>query len=568
MEYINIEKTDEKVLVITIDCPDTKVNMVSSRLLNEISTVLDEQVTGQDIAGIGILSGKEDNFIVGADVDELKNMKTEQEVIVYIEKAHDILNRLEDLPVPVVCGIHGNCLGGGLELALVTDYRIASDSSSTTFGLPEVQLGLLPAAGGTQRLPRLIGLSAALPLMLMAKNVRAKKAKKIGLVDHITTIHGLKDAVIKKVLDISQNGVKRKKPKKQPVNFFLDSTPAGNFIVFHQARKTVMNQTYGLYPAPLAIIDSVKNGYRKGVKKALKQDITQFGKLVMSSESNSLMSLFFAMNELKKNPLKKKAQPVNNLAILGAGLMGNGIATISSSLCETILLKDMNLDAAAKGMKDVSKSLNIQSKSGAISKFERDVRYGRLIPCDDYSRFKNSEMVIEAVFEDLDLKKKILKDVEEATDEQTIFASNTSSLPINSIAKGCKRPENVIGMHYFSPVHRMPLLEIITTDKTSERVTATALEFGIQQGKTCIVVKDGPGFYTTRILAPLLNEAVLLVEEGAEIQDIDKAMLLFGYPVGPVCADRRGWNRCWSTCWRSIRRYVRRPRISRIGKPT
>jgi len=532
VEYLKTEKTDDNILVITIDCPDTAVNKVSSGLLDEIEKMLDQKVA--EARGLVILSAKEDNFMVGADIDELKGMQTEEEVVRYIEKAHNILNRTESLPIPVVCGIHGNCLGGGLELALVTDYRIASDSTATVMGLPEVQLGLFPAAGGTQRLPRLIGLKQALPMMLTAKNVRSKKARKLGLIDEITTPFGLKTAAVQKATELARNGNRQKTRKRSLVDRLLESTPVGRNIVFKQARAMVMKQSHGLYPAPLAIIDSVKHGYDRGIEKGLKADIRRFGELVMSPQSKSLMHLFFGMTDLKKNPLKEKAVTTDKLAVLGAGLMGSGIATVSIGICETILMKDITLDAAAKGMQDISRSLNVQKRSGGITPFEKDVRYGKLVPCDNYLEFKNTNLVIEAVFEDLDLKRQVLKDVEAATGEKTIFASNTSALPIHAIARDCKRPENVIGMHYFSPVHRMPLLEIITTDRTAEWVTATAVDFGIAQGKTCIVVKDGPGFYTTRILAPLLNESVFLVEEGAKIREIDRAMLLFGYPVGPM----------------------------------
>ena len=296
----------------------------------------------------------------------------------------------------------------------------------------------------------------------------------------------------------------------------------------------ITRQTYGCYPAPYAIIEAVEHGQKHGKAAGLKKEIELFSRLVTTSQSKALMSLFFGMSDLKKNPQKSLARKVGKMAVIGTGLMGQGIASVSTTICDTILMKDVKLDDAARGMKEIWKGLEKKAKSGAIVEFDRDVQYGKLVPCDDYSLFKNTDMVIEAVFEDIAVKKSVLADVEAATDERTIFASNTSAIPISDIAAGCKRPENVIGMHYFSPVPKMPLLEIITTDRTATWVTATVLDKGIAQGKTCIVVKDGPGFYTTRILAPLLNEAVFLVEEGADSVAIDKAMRQFGYPVGPV----------------------------------
>jgi 3-hydroxyacyl-CoA dehydrogenase / enoyl-CoA hydratase / 3-hydroxybutyryl-CoA epimerase len=531
---LTLEITKEGIAVIVIDCPESKVNKVSSGLLEEVAANLDIIDRDRNIKGMVIVSGKEDNFVVGADIDELKSMRTTEEVVAYITKGHTILNRLENMKIPVVACINGNCLGGGLELALACNFRLAVNAPQTSLGQPEVQLGLLPAAGGTQRLPRLIGLTAALPLLLAARNLRARQAKKAGLVDELIPPYGAKETAVKKALELVRKGVGKRKRRHSFVSFLLETNPAGRAVVFARARKLIARQTYGCYPAPYAVIDAVECGQKHGKAAGLEKEIELLGKLVVSSQAKALMSIFTGMSALKHNPHKSLARKVGKMAVVGTGLMGQGIAAVSTAVSDTILMKDISLDTVARGMKEIWKGLEKKAKSGAIVPFDRDVQYGKIVPSDNYSLFKNTDLVVEAVFEDLALKRSVLADVEDATDERTIFASNTSAIPIANIAEGCRRPENVVGMHYFSPVPKMPLLEIITTGQTAPWVMATALDTGIAQGKTCIVVKDGPGFYTTRILAPLLNEAVLLLEEGGIPADIDLAMRQFGYPVGPV----------------------------------
>lgn len=534
MSHLAIETVENNIRVVTVDAPNATVNKLSSAFFDEVEAMIAHMESDSSVKGLVIISGKKDNFVAGADLDEIRAMETRRNAEAYVQRGNALLSRLEAWEKPVVCAINGSCMGGGLELALACDYRIASDSPKTVFALPEVKLGLFPAGGGTQRLPRLIGLPEALPLILTGKQVRVKKAEKIGLVDEVVHPFALKEAAVANACALSDKKRKRKPVKRSLLNRWLGKGALGRKLVFHQAQKGVLRQTRGLYPAPLEIIDSVRYGMDKGMAPGLKADIKRFGKLVFSKEAKALTRLFFAMNNAGRPFLNGNAGTVSKLAVLGAGLMGHGIAGVSADIVDTILLKDVSLEGAARGIREVQKGLSIRAKSGAITPFEKDTLAAKMIPSKDYSAFRGTDLVIEAVFEDLELKKKILKDVEEATDPETIFASNTSSLPIGEITKGCKRPENVIGMHYFSPVRSMPLLEIIITDKTADRVLETALDFGMKQGKTCIVVKDGPAFYTTRILTLMMNEAMLLVEEGVGVETIDDAMTRFGYPVGPI----------------------------------
>lgn len=532
MPYARIEK-EGGVAVVWLDQPGEKVNTISLDLLEEFKTLMDEMEKDAEVKGVVLISRKEDHFIAGADIDRIREAKSPEYAESLSRRGHALLNRLETFRKPVVAAIHGAALGGGLELALACHYRIASDDPRTILALPEVKLGLLPAGGGTQRLPRLIGLQAALDMMLTGKNIYARQAKKMGLVDDLVHPYGLLRAARIAALELAGKPLKR--TSRQPfIAGLLESNRYSRNLVYKKAGEMVQKQTWGNYPAPFRIIDCVRTGLEKNRTAGLEAEASAFGELSMTPQSRELVQIFFSMTALKKNPQKEQVRPVQKIAVLGAGLMGSGIAGVSAVNGMEVILKDVSLDAAGRGEKAVWEDLSGKVRKRAMTPFQRDVVFSRITGTDHYGGFEKADLVIEAVFEDLDLKRKILAETEAVLREDTIFASNTSSIPIAMIAEASGRPGQVIGMHYFSPVPQMPLLEIIVTPKTASWVTATALDVGIRQGKTVIVVNDGPGFYTTRILAPLMNEALELLDEGADIQDIDRAMRQFGYPVGPI----------------------------------
>jgi 3-hydroxyacyl-CoA dehydrogenase/enoyl-CoA hydratase/3-hydroxybutyryl-CoA epimerase len=532
MSYAEIEK-ENGVAVVWMDQPGEKVNKISIDLVDEFKTMLDGLEDDDTVRGIVLISRKPDNFIAGADIEKFKDMTSPAEAEMLSRQGHVLLNRMAAFPKPIVAAIHGATLGGGLEVALACHYRIASDDPQTVLALPEVKLGLLPGGGGTQRLPRLVGLQAALDMMLTGKNIYPRQAKKMGLVDDLIHPYGLLQAAKRAALELADQPLKRK--KRQPlIAELLESTPLTRNVVYKKASELVQKQTWGNYPAPFKIIECVKAGMEKGLAAGVEAETKKFGELVVSPQSRELIQIFLSMTAMKKNPLKDRVRPVKKIGILGAGLMGAGIANVSSANGMEVLLKDISYDAVGQGEKVIWQDLDGKVKKKAMSPFNRDVTFSRITGTTDYRGFEKADLIIEAVFEDLELKRKILAETEVSMREDAIFASNTSSLPIGGIAAAAKRPEQVIGMHYFSPVPRMPLLEIIVTEKTADWVRATALDVGIRQGKTVIIVNDGPGFYTTRILAPLLNEALEVLNEGGDIKEIDRAMRQFGYPVGPI----------------------------------
>ena len=529
MPYFTLKK-QSGVAIVHMNQAKSPVNVLSASMLDDFSQLMDTIENDTEIKAAVLYSDKPDCWIAGADIKEFMTMKSSEEAEDLSRNGNKLLLRLENLKKPVIAAINGATLGGGLEVAMACHYRIASTDKKTVFGLPEVKLGLLPGGGGTQRSVKLVGLRNALDMLLTGKNVYPYKAKKIGLIDEL--IH--KEGLLQAAIIVAQSGFKRKQRKKSLLDKTLEGTGFGRNFVLKKARETVTRKTRGNYPAPLKIIDCVAIGQENGFKAGLEAESAGFAYLHSTEACKNLIGLFLAMQDNKKLKNTAKSNQVDTIAMIGAGFMGAGITEVSIKAGYDMILKDISLDGLGKALKTIWQDFDKLVKRKAMKAMQRDQMLAKITSTIKETDMQAVDLVIEAVFEDTGLKQKILAGVENTCANNTVFATNTSSLPIADIAAKAKRPENVIGMHYFSPVPKMPLLEIIVTDKTSARAKAIATNVGLAQGKTVIVVKDGPGFYTTRILSALTHEAIQVLKQGASIEFIDSAMKDWGFPVGPL----------------------------------
>ena len=534
---------DRHTAIVTMDLEGESMNTLGPKLIDDFELVLRRLETDPNIRAVVLTSGKRD-FLVGADIrffDELTTSTAAEEAI---RTTHALFARLEKIHTrlgkPVVAAIDGNALGGGLELALACSMRIATDSPRTQLGQPETQLGVIPAGGGTQRLPKVIGIANALDMILAGKNVRVKKAKALGLVDEVVPPEMLIEIAVDRArsaigsvdgkssgFDLSPSGLQKAA---------LETNPIGRNILFKQARQKLLAQTKGNYPAPERALEAIRIGVEEGPEAGYAAEARFFGELVVSPESAALRSIFFAQRAVDRETWVD-AEPidVNRVAMIGGGLMGGGIAAVTTLKAGAeVRIKEIDHDGVGRAMGYVQKVVDGRVKRRHMRPFEGEKAMLRVSGSVDWTGFADTDLVIEAVFESLDLKRSIVAEVEAVTSDRTVFASNTSSIPISDIAEGASRPEAVVGMHYFSPVEKMPLLEVIVTDQTADWALATAVAFGKRQGKTVIVVNDGPGFYTSRVLGPYGVEAFHLLSEGASVEAIDAAIEQWGMPVGPM----------------------------------
>ena len=526
------------IAVVVLDLKGHPVNVISRAVKDEFIACFAALADDASVKGVAFLSGKQDNFIAGADIEEFVRLSSAAEAERLAADGQELLDRVARFPKPVVAGIHGGCLGGGLEFALACHYRVATDHPKTQIGLPEVQLGILPAAGGCQRLPRLIGARAALDMILAGKLERAAKAFRLGIVDELVAPPILHEITFRAAQKLAGGWRPKRKRPGGFIGFLLDGNPLGRRIVFRTARKQVFERTAGNYPAPLAALEAVEYGLKHGMSEGLKREAQLFGQLAVTDVSRKLVQIFFATNQLKKDPGVANAPPparVTRLGIIGSGFMGSGIAGTAVAQAEVdVRMKDADLGRVAQGILAARAILDDRLKRRRISKYDHARLVALLSGGDTYAGFGRAELTIEAVFEDLAVKQQVLREAEGVLPAAGVFASNTSTIPITQIAEAARDPERVIGMHFFSPVAKMPLLEVIPGARTTPQTISTAVAFGRRMGKTVIVVRDNPGFWVNRILAPYANEVGHLLADGASLEEIDGMAVRFGFPVGPV----------------------------------
>jgi 3-hydroxyacyl-CoA dehydrogenase/enoyl-CoA hydratase/3-hydroxybutyryl-CoA epimerase len=520
----------DNVAVVTIDVPDEKMNTLKAEFGVQVRGILKQIRENKAIRGVVFISGKPDNFIAGADINMIARAKNAQEAEDLARQGQQIMAEIYSLPIPVIAAIHGACLGGGLELALACHSRICTDDAKTILGLPEVQLGLLPGSGGTQRLPRLVGVSTALEMILSGKQLRPRQALKAGLVDDVVPHSILLEAAVEQALK------DRVTSRHLPVRERILAGPLGRSLLFNWVGKKTEQKTKGNYPATRRILDVIETGLSQGASSGYAAEAKAFGELAMTPESRALRSIFFASTEVKKDPgSDATSAPLQSVGVLGGGLMGGGIAYVTASKAALpVRIKDINPKGINHALQYSWQLLDQKVKRRHIKSGERDRQLALISGTTDYRGFQHRDVVIEAVFESLELKQQMVAEVEQFCAPHTIFASNTSSLPIGDIAAHAARPEQVIGLHFFSPVEKMPLVEVIPHAGTSPQTVATVVKLAKKLGKTPVVVADKAGFYVNRILAPYINEAMRLLSEGEKIEHVDNALVKFGFPVGPI----------------------------------
>jgi 3-hydroxyacyl-CoA dehydrogenase/enoyl-CoA hydratase/3-hydroxybutyryl-CoA epimerase len=532
---VRLETRPDGVGLLLFDPPPGKVNLLESSTIALLELLIG-QAGQQPLKGLIVASTRPDVFIAGADVREIQALRSPQDAANASRRGQRLFSGLEDLSFPVVAAISGACMGGGTELALACHYRVAADHPRTSIGLPEVRLGILPGWGGTQRLPRLVGLAPALDVILNGRALDARRARQIGLVDEVVPPEGLQRAA-ESILEEAIEGHIRPR-RRHPDTWLERANPArwmSIALTTRVARRRLMARVDERhYPAPYRALEAAAHGLRRGMVEGLAIESEFIGQLAVSPTCRGLVALFNLTQAARRDgsPAARPG-PITAAAVIGAGVMGGGIASALSRAGLAVRLKDVDPEALAKGMRAAAALEDAQLGKRRITRAERDRRLDRILPTLEYTGLRRSAVVIEAVVESLKIKHQVLRDLEAVLPPGFVFATNTSSIPIADIAAPARRPEDVVGLHFFNPVDKMPLVEVVRGPRTSEASVAIACDLARRIGKTPVVVGDAPGFLVNRVLMAYLGEALLMFEEGAQIEEIDRVMLDFGMPMGP-----------------------------------
>ncbi|CDZ93051.1 fatty acid oxidation complex subunit alpha FadB [Pseudomonas saudiphocaensis] len=531
---ITVKALESGIVELNFDLKGESVNKFNRLTLNELRQAVDAIKADASVKGVVVTSGK-DVFIVGADITEfVESFKLpDEELVAGNLEANKIFSDFEDLDVPTVVAINGIALGGGFEMCLAADYRIMS--SSAKVGLPEVKLGIYPGFGGTVRLPRLIGVDNAVEWIASGKENRAEDALKVHAVDAVVAPEKLQEAA----LDLVKRAISGEldfKAKRQPKLEKLKLNAIEQMMSFETSKAYVAGQAGPNYPAPVEAIKTIQKAANFGRDKAIEVEAAGFAKLAKTSVAESLVGLFLSDQELKKKAkaYDKQARDVKLAAVLGAGIMGGGIAYQSAIKGTPILMKDIREEGLKMGLDEASKLLGKRVEKGRMTPAQMADALNAIRPTTSYGDFGNVDIVVEAVVENPKIKQSVLAEVEGLVREDAIIASNTSTISISLLAQALKRPENFCGMHFFNPVHMMPLVEVIRGEKTSEAAIATTVAYAKKMGKSPVVVNDCPGFLVNRVLFPYFGGFARAINHGADFVRVDKVMEKFGWPMGPA----------------------------------
>ena len=531
---IQVHALSDGNVELIFDREGQAVNVLSTDTIKELGEAVAAIQAKSDIKGLLMSSAKE-AFIVGADITEFHGIfgETEEFLVEMNQKVHQLFNTIEDLPFPTVTAINGLALGGGCEMLLTTDFRVMADTAK--IGLPETKLGIIPGWGGCVRLPRLIGADNAIEWIAGGTENRADVALKMGAADAVVSNDKLRDTALDLLAEAQAGNLDwqaRREQKKAP----LKLNPIESMMVFETAKGFVAGKAGPHYPAPVEAIKAIQKGATASREKAQLVEAKGFAKMAKTDVCYNLVGLFLNDQLVKKKAAayQKQVEPVKKAAVLGAGIMGGGVAYQSASKGTPIMMKDINEAALQLGLKEANKLLGGQLKRKRITAEQMGETLGRIRPTLSYGDFGDVELTVEAVVENAKVKASVLAELEDNVADDAIIASNTSTISINSLAKNLKRPENFCGMHFFNPVHRMPLVEVIRGEKSSEKAIAATVTYAKQMGKTPIVVNDCPGFLVNRILFPYFGGFIGLVEQGADFRRVDKVMEKFGWPMGPA----------------------------------
>jgi 3-hydroxyacyl-CoA dehydrogenase/enoyl-CoA hydratase/3-hydroxybutyryl-CoA epimerase len=562
------------IATLTFDLPGKKVNVFTKEVMIELERQIDSLAKRTDVKALLLRSGKPDSFIAGADVRAFAPAFEKPELLeTLIRNGHNTFNKIENLPFPTIALIHGACLGGGLECALAFKYRVATDSPKTIIGLPETTLGIIPGWGGSQRLPRLTGLAKGLEMILSGRPLKGVQAYKCHLVDALVAAEFREEKVrefIRSILKESGQQKVQQARKKGFGSVLLEDNPLGRSVLFSKARKEMLKKTKGHYLAPEVALNLLHKSYHLPLKEGLELEIqTVLGNAKTGfSQSINLIDLFLVSEELKKNAgvsIDAAPKEIKSAAVIGAGTMGAGIAWLLADRDRTVRLKDLNWDFVGKGISTVHSLFAEKVKQRKLTPGQLSLKFHHITGAIDYTGFNNVDIAIEAAVEDMAIKKQLFSDLETHLRSDAIIVSNTSSLSIKEMASSLKHPERFLGLHFFNPVNKMPLVEVIPSAQTSQVALATAIDLCRKLGKTPIVVADCAGFLVNRVFMTGANEVMWMFQEGVPMAHIEKVLLDFGMPMSPFAlADEVGNDVCYKVAMSLEKAYGDRMRCPEI----